>query len=136
MCITHINYGAEIWATFQGYDFHSWDISEIEKVGMQFCKRLLGVNRSTQNNISRAELGRFPLKTIIDRQFISFMNHIKRLHKDSLAYQAYILDNNLDRYNLITANKQFERMTVTYENNLTEISKSNLKKKIIEFHKS
>ena len=64
------------------------------------------------------------------------MNHIKRLQKDSLAYQAYILDNNFDSYNLITANKQFERMTVTYENNLTEISRSNLKKKIIEFHKS
>ena len=105
--------------TFQGHDFDGWESSEIEKVHMQFCRSLLGVNRSTQNNICRAELGRFTLKKIIDRQFVSFMNHIEKLPKDSLAYQAYILDSNLDNYNLITANKQVERITATCGNNLT-----------------
>ena len=84
---------------------------------MQFCKSLLGVNRSTQNNICEADLGRFPLKTIIDRpdrQLISFMNCMKSSQKQFSISSIYLLDSNLDNYNLITENKQVEKMTATY----------------------
>ena len=47
-------------------DIVKWDSSDTEKVHLQFCKHILGVNRSTMNNMVRAELGRYPL--LIDVQ--------------------------------------------------------------------
>ena len=46
-----------------GYYFSTWDKTEVERVHLQFLKRLLGVvNISTRNIVVRAELGRYPLK--------------------------------------------------------------------------
>ena len=45
-----LNYGAEVWGFFKA--------NQIERVHMQFCKRLLGVNKSTQNNFIYGDLGR------------------------------------------------------------------------------
>ncbi len=48
-----LNYSAEIWGFFQA--------NKIERVHLQFCKRLLGVKRCTQNDFVYGELGRTPL---------------------------------------------------------------------------
>ena len=45
-----LNYGAEVWGFCKA--------NQIERVHMQFCKRLLGVKKSTQNNFIYGELGR------------------------------------------------------------------------------
>ncbi|MES9881349.1 MAG: reverse transcriptase domain-containing protein, partial [Sedimenticola sp.] len=48
-----LSYGSEIWGFVAG--------QQIEKVHLQFCKSLLGVKKSTQNDFIYGELGRTPL---------------------------------------------------------------------------
>ena len=45
-----LNYGSEMWGFIQG--------NAIERVHLQFCKRLLGVKKTTQNDFIYGELGR------------------------------------------------------------------------------
>lgn len=45
-----LSYGAEIWVFYSAV--------EIEKVHMNFCKKLLGVRKTTRNDIVYHELGR------------------------------------------------------------------------------
>ena len=55
--------GSEVWNPYRGYYFSTWDKTEVERVHLQFLKRLLSVlNISTGNIMVRAELGRYPLK--------------------------------------------------------------------------
>jgi hypothetical protein len=37
----------------------------IERVHLQFCKKVLGVKKTTQNDFICGELGRFSFKTVI-----------------------------------------------------------------------
>ena len=58
-------YGSEVWGVYE-YDnyqenFHKWHKSPIKAVHTQFLKRLLGVNLSTTNIMTRAETGRCQL---------------------------------------------------------------------------
>ena len=48
-----LNYGCEIWG------FHK--ATEVEKVQLEFCKRILNVKKSTPNVMVYYELGRYPL---------------------------------------------------------------------------
>jgi exonuclease III len=48
-----LNYGCEVWGHHKA--------QEIERVHLQFCKRLIGVKKSTSNMTVYNELGRFPL---------------------------------------------------------------------------
>ena len=50
-----LNYAAEVWGFFQA--------THIESVHLQFCKRLLGVKRTTQNNFVYGEFGRINFQT-------------------------------------------------------------------------
>ncbi|MCG8034648.1 MAG: endonuclease/exonuclease/phosphatase family protein, partial [Candidatus Thiodiazotropha taylori] len=45
-----LNYGSEVWGFIKG--------NAIERVHLQFCKRLLGVKKTTQNDFVYGELGR------------------------------------------------------------------------------
>ena len=40
-------YGAEIWGANESVDVDTWDTLPLEQTHLQFCKRSLGVNRST-----------------------------------------------------------------------------------------
>jgi len=51
-----LSYGSEVWG------FHL--AQDVEKVHIQFCKRLLGVRKGTCNEFVYSELGRFPLLII------------------------------------------------------------------------
>ena len=48
-----LNYSSEVW------DFHK--AKEIEQVHLNFCKGLLHVKRTTQNDFVYGELGRYPM---------------------------------------------------------------------------
>ena len=65
-----LNYGAEIWGFCKA--------NQIERVHMQFCKRLLGVKISTQNNFIYGELGRLNYQTqrylIIIKYWLKIVN--------------------------------------------------------------
>ena len=80
-----LNYGCETWG------FHSG--SSLERVHLQFCKRLLGVKRTTQNDFIYGELGRMPLQN--HRYFIIIKFWIKILHSDPKKYIKII-------YNIIS----------------------------------
>ena len=56
-------YGSELWGTlFKSDDDEKWDKNPIEKVHLQFTKRLLGLNRSTSNTMVRGVIGRHSLR--------------------------------------------------------------------------
>ena len=50
-----LNYAAEVWGFFKA--------TQIERVHLQFCKRLLGIKKSTQNNFIYGESGRTDYQT-------------------------------------------------------------------------
>ena len=45
-----LNYGSEVWGFCQS--------NTVERVHLQFCKKLLGVKKTTQNDFVYGELGR------------------------------------------------------------------------------
>ena len=51
-----INYACEVWG------FHK--AKDIEHVHLRFCKRLLGIKKSAQNDVVYGELGRLPMEKI------------------------------------------------------------------------
>ena len=66
-----------------------------ESLHNAFCKRLLGVYKSTSNVLSKAELGRLPLSYHIILQIIKYWNHILEKPRDSLLYQSYLSERNI-----------------------------------------
>ena len=107
-------YCSEIWGAFGYLDYEKWDGNPIEKVHLSFCKHVLGVNRSTNNNLVRGELGRYPFKTTIDCRYITFLQHTKSMPQSSLVHQALIANEELD------SNISFS----TYLNNIGASTKS------------
>ena len=51
-----LNYGSEVWGFCKA--------NHIERVHMKFCKHLLGVKQSTQNNFVYGDLGRVSFQDI------------------------------------------------------------------------
>ena len=89
-CIMYILiYGLEIWGDMFNSDIVKWDSSDIEKVHFQFCKHILGVNRSTMNNMVCAELGHYPLMTDVQTRIIEFIKHIDNLDEYTYSKKLY-----------------------------------------------
>ena len=51
-----ILYGAEVWGIY--------DIKNIDRIHIKFCKAILGVKQQTPNSAIYGALGRFPLSVI------------------------------------------------------------------------
>ena len=85
-----LNYGCEIWGFKQA--------NVLERVHLQFCKRLLGVKKSTQNDFVYGELGR---TTLIIKRYVSIIKYWFKILMSSenkyinLTYK--IMFNNLER---------------------------------------
>ena len=58
-----LNYGSEVWG------FHP--APDIERIHTKFCKKILGIKKSTQNDFVYGELGRLPM------QFVRFVRIVK-----------------------------------------------------------
>ena len=52
-----LTYGSEVWGIFMNMDYSKWDKCAIEKTHLQFCKHILGVNRTCSNHLVRYEAG-------------------------------------------------------------------------------
>jgi hypothetical protein len=76
MILPILNYGSEVWGFNQG--------KAVERLHMQFCKRLLGVKKNTQNDFIYGELGRMPLQNMRYYNIIKFW--IKLLTTDENKY--------------------------------------------------
>ena len=59
-----LNYGCEIWGFIQG--------NSLERVHLQFCKQLLGVKKSTQNDFVYGVLGR---TTLITKRYLVIVKY-------------------------------------------------------------
>ena len=80
-CITPILlYGSEVGAPFMNHDWIKWDTTQTEKIQIQFLKRLLVVNRSTTNQLTRSELGRHSLQGPILIRNSNYIKYIETNH--------------------------------------------------------
>ena len=64
MILPILNYGSEVW----GFGM----ANSIERVHLQFCKKLLGVKKTTQNDFIYGELGRTSCQT---KRFVRIINY-------------------------------------------------------------
>ena len=75
LCITPILlYASEVWGPLH---VKNWDTLPIEMIHTQFLKRLLGVNRSTTNLMTRSEIGRHSLLHYVTKRNINFLKYIE-----------------------------------------------------------
>ena len=90
-----LTYGLEIWALNTTLDHDKWDKTSTEQAHLNLIKHILRVNRSTNNLICRAELGRYPLSIEINSKIINFYKHVKAMPVDSIVQQLYMLNKNI-----------------------------------------
>ena len=80
-----LNYASEVW----GYN----DAPHIELVHTKFCKRVLGVKLSTQNDFVYSELGRYPMKIARIYNMVKFW--LKIVHGQKAMYVTLSYQNSL-----------------------------------------
>lgn len=82
-----LSYACEIWG------FHK--APDIEKVHLNFCKRILGVNKKTTNNLVYCELGRLPLYIRRKLRIFKYWLKIKNTNNIILkeAYESMLVNN-------------------------------------------
>ena len=90
-----LTYGAEIWGIYEKINFEFWDKNPIEKMHLRFCKAFLGVNRKASNVACRAEMGRYPIKLLMDIRIYKFYERLKEMDDGSFAKQAFLISNDL-----------------------------------------
>ena len=86
-----LSYGCEVWGAYLKQTFQNWEKSPTEKVHLRFCKFHLGVNGKATNIACRAELGRFPLKLLIDLRISQYFIRLTDLPEESLAKQTFMM---------------------------------------------
>ena len=75
-------YGSEILEPYINYTTIKWEKSDTEKVQTQFIKRILRLNRSTSNILSRAKVGKFPLQAQILERNIKYFKYVDNRNND------------------------------------------------------
>jgi hypothetical protein len=78
-----LNYGSEVWGFIQG--------NSVERVHMQFCKRILGVKKVTQNDFVYGELGRISLKSVRYYNIVKFWLKILHTNENKYVKKVYTL---------------------------------------------
>ncbi|XP_056588353.1 uncharacterized protein LOC130408891 [Triplophysa dalaica] len=81
-------YGSEVWGPSIKFDFLNWEKHPIEILHLDFCKRILKVQRKTPNNGCRAELGQYPLLLNIQKRAVIFWKHLKTSDPNTYHYKA------------------------------------------------
>ena len=108
-----LTYGSEVWGIYLNMDSTKWDKCEIEQTHLQFCKHILGINRSSTNHLTRFETGRYPIRLHIDYKILTFHKHILSMPKDSIIYQALLMDKNLhDAGHIVTLTSYIKNLNL------------------------
>ncbi len=81
-------YSSEVWGPSIKFDFLNWEKHPIEILHLDFCERILKVQRKTPNNGCRAELGQYPLLLNIQKRAIKFWKHLKTSDPNTYHYKA------------------------------------------------
>ena len=131
-CITPILlYGSEVWGPFMNHDWKNWDTTQTEKIHTQFLKRLLGLNRSTTNVLTRGELGRHSLQEQIVTRNINYIKYIEMKDPQTLVKQAANYEfSHTERNSLYSLFKKYEQNLSN--DNIRTLSKYKLRKLIKE----
>ena len=82
MILPILNYSSQVWGFIQG--------DAIEKVQLQFYKRILGIKRTTENDFVYGELGRVSLQTV--RYFNIIKYWVQLLHTDSNKFNKKVYE--------------------------------------------
>ena len=90
-----VTYGSEVWLPNQygkiiKSTMQKIDTIPFEKLHNMFCKRTLGVYKSTSNILAKLELGRLPLLYPTAIQVLKYWSHIVSKPENSLLYNAYL----------------------------------------------
>ena len=98
-----LNYGSEVWG------FANANV--VERVHLQFCKTMLGVKRTTQNDFVYGELGRCDLRTqrlvsIIKYWFKILISDDNKYIKGVYTMMLYDLDIKPNKQNWASSVKQ------------------------------
>ena len=90
-----LTYNSEVRSAFVKHGLGSIDKTPFEKIHLKFCKYYLGISSKATNLASRAELGRFPLKILIDQNILGFVKHLGEMNNNALAKQSLLLSEEL-----------------------------------------
>ena len=139
-----LTYGSEVWGIYLNMDSTKWDKCEIEQTHLQFCNHILGINRSSTNHLTRFETGRYPIRLHIDYKILTFRKHILSMPKDSIIYQALLMDKNLhDAGHIVTLTSYIKNLNlmnlrhVQGNNcNLENSNKKQIKSILSEYYKN
>jgi len=86
-----LNNACDVWGFVKG--------DAIERVHLQFCKRLLGVKKTTQNDFIYGELGRVSYQTLKDYNIIKFWINILNTENNKFIRKTYdTLRLDMERY--------------------------------------
>ncbi|KAK7108905.1 hypothetical protein V1264_013044 [Littorina saxatilis] len=80
-------YGSEMWGCF--------DCSNIEKVHMFACKRIIGVSPQSPNCMVYGELGRFPLSVLAATRCVKYWLRLNRLPNTRYVKMAHVMMRNM-----------------------------------------
>ena len=126
-----LTYGSEIRALNSTLDYGKWDSCPLEKSHLDFIRHILGTNKSVNNLMCRAELGRYPLCIEINCRVVNFYKHIKEMPKESIVYQTFLTDNSTQGLDAIKTLKQhitnLEYITVP---NISNLHKKSIRKEL------
>ena len=78
-----LNYSSEVWGMHEAKD--------IELLHTKFCRRILGVKKSTNLVALYGELGRFPLIIVRKLRMLKYWQNILNMNNHMLTKQVYIL---------------------------------------------
>ena len=131
----------KFWGAYEKFDFVKWDKSAIEKVHLRYCNSYLGINRKSSNLAARSELGRFPIKTVIDQKILNYFIHLNSLDDNSLCKQALNLSYNLSVNHKTSFYSSIQTLLTEYnlpleiirQNRISINQSQNIKNKYIEF---
>lgn len=90
-----LSYCSETWSPFyiKGINNHNFmqlgDNVPVEKVLINFCKYVLGVNRKTTHAAVRGELGQFSLLNTLLTNAAKFWFRLGAIDSETIVYQAY-----------------------------------------------
>ena len=132
-----ILYSSEVWTPYINHEYSKWNTNIIERLHLQFLKRILGLNRSSTNElvraeVGRAEVGRAPLMAQALSRNIKYICDLKMKDNSILSKQAlnYETIGTKNRPTILSMTKTYGN-TPLFEDPLT-ISKKKLQYSI--FH--
>jgi len=123
-----LTYGSEVWGAYDKDDSSSWEKDVIERTHIYFCKQFLGVNKRCPNVACRNELGRLPLKGLIEVNIIKFWLHLENLPDNNLAKQSLQISKEMSINNQPSFTLKINKLCERYKINTSHLNENSYPK--------